>query len=137
MEGVPPAPKQVRNVEFSEGAHQSYEDDLTKIMTKIGDTQHLVKNSTGVKLVIAKVDMLELQYSLSLSEKKKMTTSSGDVPKYGLKDTQKDMVIDACDLAGKPSKEQLDKNTSVNAISSIRAASFEHLVTAVWKYSQH
>ena len=33
-----------------------------------------------------------------------MTTSSGDVPDDGLKDTQEDMAItDACDLAGKPS----------------------------------
>ena len=135
MEGVTPSLKPVKNVGFSDGAHQSYADDLARIMIKIEDTQHLIKNSTGVELVIAKEDMLKLQYSLS--EKKKMTTSSENVPYDGLKDTQEDMAIDACDLAGKSSKEQLDKSTAINAISSICVASLENLVTPVWKYSQH
>ena len=74
MDGVPPSPKPVQNVGFTDGAHQSYDDDLARIMIEIGDIKHLVENSTGVELVIAKEDMLEVQYSLS--EKKKMTTSS-------------------------------------------------------------
>ena len=45
--------------------HQSYDDDLARILIEIGDAQHLVENSTGVALEIAKEDMLKLQYSFS------------------------------------------------------------------------
>ena len=65
--------------------HKSYNDDLARIMTKIGNTQHLIENSTSVALEIAKEDMLKLQYSLY--EKKKMTPSSSEISDGGLKDT--------------------------------------------------
>ena len=58
MGGVPSSPKPVQNVGFSDGAHQSYDDDLARIMIKIGDAQHLVESSTGVELEIAKENML-------------------------------------------------------------------------------
>ena len=83
-------------------------------------------------------------------------TPSNEITDSYLKDNQDDMAIDkkACDFAGKPlvvpnqqpglcviggidTVEQLDKNTSANAISSLRAASVYNLVTPVWKYSLH
>ena len=84
-----------------------------------------------------------------------MTTSSGEIPDGGLKDTQDDMAIDenACDLTGKPiavsnqrpglcviggidTVEQLDKkvpnnNTCANTISSLCAASVRNMVPPV------
>ena len=116
---MPLSPKLAKNVGFSGGTHQSYEDELARIMMDIEDAQHLIENSTGVELVITKEDMLTLQHSLP--EKKKTTTPSGNVPDDALKDKQNDMKIDACDPVGKPSKEQLDKNTATNAITSICA----------------
>ena len=142
-----------------EMTHKSTDDDLARINIEIGDTQHLIKNSTCVALEIAKEDVLQLQYSLY--EKKKMTTSSGEILDGGLKDTEDDMAVDenACDLNNKPpvvpnqrpglcaigginTVDQLDQkvlnnNTAANAISFLCAASFHNMVTPVWKYSQH
>ena len=123
MEGALPSTKSVKYVGFSDEPHPSHEDEVAQIMIAIGDTQHLIESSTGVKLTIAKEDMTKLQHSLS--EKKKTTTPKDD------------MAINVHDPVDKPSKEQLDKNTTIIPISSIRPGSLDNLVTPVWKYSQH
>ena len=142
-----------------EMTHKSTDDDLARINIEIGDTQHLIKNSTCVALEIAKEDVLQLQYSLY--EKKKMTTSSGEILDGGLKDTEDDMAVDenACDLNNKPpvvpnqrpglcaigginTVDQLDQkvlnnNTAANAISTLCVDAVHNMVTPVWKYSQY
>ena len=72
MEGEPPSTKSVKHVGFSADPHPSHDNEVAQIMVEIKDTQHLINNSTGLELKIAKEDMTKLQHSLS--EKKKKTT---------------------------------------------------------------
>ena len=72
MEGAPPSNKSVKHVGFSDEPHPSHGDEVAQIMIAIEDTHHLIKNSTGVELTIAKEDMTKLQHSLSEEKKRQL-----------------------------------------------------------------
>ena len=135
------------------------DDDLARIDTEIGGTQHLIEISNGDALDIAQEDLLQIQQLLE--EKKKTMASSGDIADGSLKDTEDDMAINenAGDLRGKPpadpsqrlgysviggtntvdqlTKQLLNNNTAANAISSLRAVALNNMVTPIWTYSQY
>ena len=46
-------------------------------------------------------------------------------------------VIGGIDTVDQLTKKLLNDNTAANAISSLRAAALNNMVTPVWKYSQH
>ena len=66
------------------------------------ERSRVIEISTGDTLEITNEDLSQLHHLLD--KKKKMMTSSGEIPDSGLKDTQDDMVIgeNAGDLTGKP-----------------------------------
>ena len=110
----------------------SLEDPMARIITDIGDAQHLFETETGEARDVAKEDLLRLQQLLE--ERKKMMTSV-EITDGGLKDTQDDIVMGDNTSDG-AAKQVLINNTITNAVSSMRAGTLV-TVTPVWKHSQH